>query len=208
MSKKKEEIVFKIITIGDSNVSKTSIVRRYLYNVFDPQNLATIGVAFSFKEVTLECGQIIKLRLVDTAGQEKFRSVTKSYYKNTDGVLFVFDYHNKETFENISEWIQNFEENHNGKENIPRFLLGNKSDLEHKVSEEEINKFLEQHKNKYRFEPTSALDNINIEKVFQELAEEVYKTYLSSVKNEQKKITINKYKNKKKSNCICSMDSG
>ena len=106
MSKKKEEIVFKIITIGDCNVGKTSIVRRYLYNVFDPQNLATIGVAFSFKEVTLECGQIIKLRLVDTAGQEKFKSVTKSYYKNTDGVLFVFDYNNKETFENISEYPQ------------------------------------------------------------------------------------------------------
>ena len=132
-NKKEEEIVFKIITIGDSNVGKTSIIRRYLYNVFESSNLATIGVAFSFKEVTLENGQIIKLRLVDTAGQEKFKSVTKSYYKNTDGVLFVFDYNNPLTFENISEWIQSFEENHNGKENIPRFLLGNKSDLEHNL---------------------------------------------------------------------------
>ena len=130
MSKKneKEEIVFKIITIGDPNVGKTSIIRRYIYNVFEPQNLATIGVAFSFKEVTLKNGQTVKLKLVDTAGQEKFKSVTKSYYKNTDGVLFVFDYSYEVTFEHISDWIKSFEENSN-KENIPRFLLGNKYDL-------------------------------------------------------------------------------
>ena len=209
-NKKEEEIVFKIITIGDSNVGKTSIIRRYLYNVFESSNLATIGVAFSFKEVTLENGQIIKLRLVDTAGQEKFKSVTKSYYKNTDGVLFVFDYNNPLTFENISEWIQSFEENHNGKENIPRFLLGNKSDLEHKVTDEMINNFLNQHKDKYKFESTSALENTNIDKIFQELAEEIYKIYLTSSKKEQKKITINKYKKEKsrRNNCICSMDSG
>ena len=209
MSKKKdkEEIVFNIITIGDSNVGKTSIIRRYIYNVFEPQNISTIGVAFSFKEITLENGKTIKLRLVDTAGQEKFKSVAKSYYKNSDGVLFVFDINNVESFENISEWIQCFEDNHTGKDNIPRFLIGNKSDLEHKVTEEEINKFLEKHNNKYKFVSTSALDNINIDKVFQDIAEEIYKIYLTTVNKGQSKIVIDKYKNDQGNrHCICNFN--
>ena len=207
MSKKKEkeEIVFKIITIGDTNVGKTSIIRRYLYNVFEPQNISTIGVSFSFKDVTLKNGTTVKLRLVDTAGQEKFKSVTKSYYKNTDGVLFVFDYNDKATFEHISDWIENFEDNNN-RGNIPRYLLGNKNDLEHKVTEDSINYFLNNHKDKYKFESTSASENINIDKVFQELAEDIYKIHLTSANKGQSKKTILKgEKNQKKRNCICDL---
>ena len=205
MSKKKEkeEIIFKIITRGDTNVGKTSIIRRFLYNVFEEESISTIGVSFSFKEVKLQNGQIIKLKLVDTAGQEKFKSVTKSYFKNTDGVLFVFDYNDEKSFENISEWIQIFEENKN-KDTISRFLIANKSDLEHRVSEDSINSFLNQHKDKYKFEKTSALENINIEKVFQELAEELYKIHLNTANKGQNKKIILKSNYQQKGNCICT----
>ena len=205
MSKKKEkeEIIFRIITIGDTNVGKTSIIRRFLYNVFEDESIGTIGVSFSFKEVKLQNGQIIKLKLVDTAGQEKFKSVTKSYFKNTDGVLFVFDYNDEKSFENISEWIQIFEENKN-KDTISRFLIANKSDLEHRVSEDSINSFLNQHKDKYKFEKTSALENINIEKVFQEIAEELYKIHLGTANKGQNAKIILKSNYQKKGNCICT----
>ena len=205
MSKKKEkeQIIFKIITIGDTNVGKTSIIRRFIYNVFEDESIGTIGVSFSFKEVILKNGQIIKLKIVDTAGQEKFKSVTKSYFKNTDGVLFVFDYNDEKSFEYISEWVQIFEENIN-KDTISRFLIANKSDLEQRVSEDSINNFLNQHKNKYKFEKTSALENINIEKVFQEIAEELYKIHLSTANKGQNTKIILKSNYQKKGNCICT----
>ena len=206
MSKNKVDIVFKIITIGDSNVGKTSIIRRYTYNIFEPESISTIGVSFSFKEVTLENGITVKLKLVDTAGQEKFKSVTKSYYKNTDGVLFVFAYDKKRTFEDISDWIQNFEDNNNTG-NIPRYLLGNKNDLENKVvTEDSINDFLNKHKGKYKFESTSASENTNIDKVFKELAEDMYKNYLTSAnKGQSQRQILKTNNNSKRNNCICTL---
>ena len=117
--KEQEELVFKVITIGDSSVGKTSIIRRYIYNVFDDNTMSTIGLTFCFKEVKLKNGKKVQLKLVDTAGQEKYNALTKSYFKNVDGVLFIFDFNNLESFQNIEKWINLFEENNNGK-GIPK----------------------------------------------------------------------------------------
>lgn len=209
---KEDLLTFKIITIGDSNVGKTSIIRRYIYNIFDENTMSTIGISFCFKEVTLKSGTKISLKLVDTAGEEKYRALTKSYFKNTEGVLFVFDYSNINSFENITNWIKIFEENHNGK-GIPKYLIGNKSDLRKKVSnpvdEKEIDKLLKQERFKdYKFESTSALENENIDKIFEELSETMYENYQKSPDKGQKNVLVKKYEKKKKKNgnCICHFD--
>ena len=85
-----ENIVFRIITLGNSGVGKTSILRRYAYEMFNEDIMTTIGVNLVFKEITLKNGKTIKLKLIDTAGQEKYKALTKSYYKNADGVFFCF----------------------------------------------------------------------------------------------------------------------
>ena len=190
---KEDEITFRIITIGDSGVGKTSIARRYIYNIFDQNTMSTIGISFCFKE--------IKLKLVDTAGQERFRSIVKAYYKNADGVLFVFDLHQLESFENIESWIKLFEENSNRK-GIPRYLIGNKSDLERKVDQKLIDDFIAKYN--YKFQECSALNNSNIDKIFQDISEIMYSKYLLMDKD-QKNIKIQEYveQNNKKSNCIC-----
>ena len=121
--------IFKVITIGDCGVGKTSIIRRYVLNNFE-DNLPTIGINFSFKNITLKNGKVVKLKLIDTAGQEKYKSLAKSYYKNVDGVWFVFAVNEKKTFDNIREWMTLFKENNNGKEGIPKYLIGNKDDLD------------------------------------------------------------------------------
>ena len=110
-----DEISFKIITIGDSGVGKTSIIRRYVYDAFNDNTISTIGVTFCYKDIEWKSGEKIKLKLIDTAGQEKFNALTKTYFKNVDGVLFVFDYNNPITFEDIENWISLFEENNSSK---------------------------------------------------------------------------------------------
>ena len=212
MSKEKNEIgkevkTFKVITIGDSNVGKTSIIRRYIYNVFDDKTMSTIGLSFSFKEIELKSGYKITLKIVDTAGQEKYRSLTKSYFKNSDGVLFVFDYGCKESFEHIQEWVQMFIDN-TSQDDIPKYLIGNKDDLKNKlVTSDMIEELI--NKTKFKFKSTSALrTDTNIDEIFNEIAEDMMEKYLSTGDKDQKLKLLKKYtKTKKKdNNCICKIN--
>ena len=203
----KEVKSFKVITIGDSNVGKTSIIRRYIYNVFDDKTMSTIGLSFSFKDVELKSGIKISLKLVDTAGQEKYRSLTKSYFKNSDGVLFVFDYGNKDSFEHIQEWVEMFKEN-TSQDDIPKYLIGNKDDIENKtVTSDMINEFIS--KTKFKFKSTSALrTDTNIDDIFNEIAEDIMENYLSNGDKEQKLKLLKKYTKPKNNSkgCLCKVN--
>ena len=172
---KENEISLKLITLGNSGVGKTSIIKRYVYNIFVIDNKSTIGINFAFKEITLKNGKKIKLKLIDTAGEEKYYSLSKSYYKNAEGVLFVFDLNQILSFQNISEWIKMYNEQNND-DKIPRYLIGNKCELECKVDEELINKFLVQNPN-YTYKKISAAQNKGIDELFMELAEKMAKNY-------------------------------
>ena len=198
---------FKVITLGDSNVGKTSIIRRYIYNVFDDKTMATIGLSFSFREVTLKSGIKITLKLVDTSGQEKYRSLTKSYFRKSDAVLFVFDYGSIDSFTHIQEWVQMFKDN-TSRDDIPIFLIGNKDDLENKVvTKSMINEFI--NKTKFKFRSTSALRaDTNINEIFDEIAEDIMEKFLSTGDKEEKIKLLKKYtKNSKNRSCICKINS-
>ena len=199
---------FKIITIGDSGVGKTSIIRRFVFNTFEQDNLSTIGVNFSFKDCTIKNGNKVKIKVIDTAGQEKYKSLSKSYFKNADGVLFVFAIDDLQSFQNIREWITLFNENNSGKEGIPKYLIANKDDLENesKVNKELIDQFLKENNNQYKFKSVSALKcDKRIEELFQEIAENLYNNY-----KDVKQSTIQLEKNnpnKKKMKCyLCDFN--
>ena len=208
MSKSKENAdTMRVITLGESGVGKTSIIRRYIHNIFDENNLSTIGLNFSFKEVKLKNGKSINIKLIDTAGQEKYKALAKSYFKNADAVLFVFAINDKHSFDNIKNWINLFNENHNGKEGIPMYLIGNKSDQEREVQKEVIDEFIIE--NKYKYFETSAKENIGIDELFQELSEDLYKILIETGgKKSQNTQTLNKFKGNKKnkSDCICALN--
>ena len=87
---KEDILIFKIIALGDSDVGKTSIINRYITGNFTGNVCSTIGSNFSIKELLVNKSQKIKLKLIDTCGQEKYRSLSKSYLRNTDGVFFLF----------------------------------------------------------------------------------------------------------------------
>ena len=88
MKKNNEEIIFKIITLGNAGVGKTSILCKYITNIFNKAQMPTLGLDFSYKIVTLKKWQKVKLKLFDTAGQERFSSFSKTYFRNTDCILF------------------------------------------------------------------------------------------------------------------------
>jgi len=201
----KNEIMFKIITLGDSGVGKTSIIRRYANNIFDESILSTVGVGFAFKEVELKNKKKVKLKLIDTAGQEKFKSLAKSYFKNVDGVLFVYSFEIPQSFENLKEWIKLFNTSHNGKTGVPMILVGNKSDLEEEEEVQKndklVNDFLEEFKD-FKFYRTSAKENILINDLFQELAEEIYSKEKEGGKKGHNVVKLKNF-DEKKNHCGC-----
>ena len=204
MSKKqKEEYEMKVITLGETDVGKTSIIKRYINNIFEENTFSTIGLNFNFKKVKLKNGKSINIKLIDTAGQEKYRAIIKSYFKNVDAVLFIFSLDNKDSFDKMIGWINLFNENRNGKEGIPRYFIGNKADKEKKVQKDEIDEFINQ--NNIKYYETSAKDNTGIDELFQDLSEDLYKILVETGGNNKSQNIkkIRNYKNKKqKSNCI------
>lgn len=126
--------------------------------------VSSIGVDFKAKDIIVN-NKKVKLQLWDTAGHERFRTITTSYYRGAHGIATVFDLTNRESFEHVERWLE--EINKYAKENVMRFLIGNKSDLvnERKVSYEEV-RALANKLNIYYVE-TSAKNNINISDFFQ-----------------------------------------
>ena len=205
---KSNEITFKLITLGNSGVGKTSIIKRYVYNIFETDNMATIGINFSFKELTLKNGKKVKLKLIDTAGEEKYQSLSKSYYKNAEGVLFVFDLSEIRSFNNISEWIKAYNE-YNNDDKIPRYLIGNKCELDSKVDDKLIDEFLKQNTN-YTYKKISAAQNIGVDELFLEIAEKMSKNYKVGKQQGKTLHLKEEFENNynRKSNCqICSLQN-
>ena len=201
--KKEPEDLMKVITLGESSVGKTSIIERYIHNSFEENSISTIGINFTFKQVNLKNGKNIYLKLIDTAGQEKYKALAKSYFKNADAVLFVFALDNQESFDNITNWFNLFNDIHNGKEGIPQFLIGNKADQKRIVQKEVIDEFLSN--NRYKYYETSAKENSGIDELFQELAEDLYKISLQTGGKNRTQINQKlSYPKKKKASCRCS----
>ena len=131
-------IDYKVVLIGNSGVGKTSLFKKITTGQFSEKNISTIGMDKKTLNLEIEVNQdnqIVKkevnVSLVDTAGEERFRSITKNYFKESDGILLLYDITNKETFKNVEGWIDSIHEslgNHNNSKYLI-FLIGNKTDL-------------------------------------------------------------------------------
>ena len=163
---------FKILTIGESGVGKTCILRRFVENKFLKNHLATIGIDFKTKTLNIN-NQEIKLKIWDTAGQERFRNITTQYYKGADGIVLIYDVTDDASYEKIRDWMEQILSN-TKREDIGLVLLGNKCDMEPRaVTEEQGNKMAEELKVSY-FE-TSALTGQGINEAFNELTRDIIK---------------------------------
>ena len=145
-STKEVEFVFKILLLGDSEVGKSCFLMRYSDNVFVENYITTIGLDYKLKNVKLDSGKTIKVQLWDTAGQDKYRTIAKNYFKGSHGILLLYDITKQSSFNNIREWIQDIREEVSPKAII--FLIGNKIDLadQRKISKEKGIELAEEYK--------------------------------------------------------------
>ena len=192
---------FKILTIGESGVGKTCILRRFVENKFLKNHLATIGIDFKTKTLNIN-NQEIKLKIWDTAGQERFRNITTQYYKGADGIVLIYDVTDDASYEKIRDWMEQILSN-TKREDIGLVLLGNKCDMEPRaVTEEQGNKMAEELKVSY-FE-TSALTGQGINEAFNELTRDIMKRKgVDNGGNENLELKNNISKKKKDGNGCC-----
>ena len=105
---------FKVTTLGDSGVGKSSIINYYTQGYFDPSVSSTIGAAFKTKRYNIDDRNTVTLELWDTAGQERFRSILPMYLRNADAIVLVFDVNNTLSLENLkTQWLPLIEDNKN-----------------------------------------------------------------------------------------------
>ena len=175
------EYIFKYIIIGDSGVGKSCILLQFAQNEFDHNKENTVGVEFGNKVVSVS-GTKVKLQIWDTAGQEQFKSITRSYYRAVSGALLVYDVTDAETFSNVKNWLEEARVNANPE--LVIMLCGNKIDkYDRQVSTEEGRKLAEE--NNIMFIECSAKERINIDEIFLNIA------MLIKMKIEDKRIDPN-----------------
>ena len=122
---KEPNLIFKILMIGDGASGKSSILYRYCDNTFYSNYISTIGVDFKIKNLEINNNNI-KLQIWDTAGQERFKAITTAYYRGVDGILLIYDVSNRQSFDNIKNWIKSIDLN--ASPDVFIILVGNKSD--------------------------------------------------------------------------------
>lgn len=132
----------------------------------------TIGVDFGSRMLDL-CGEKVKLQIWDTAGQESFRSIARSYYRDAAGALLVFDLTRRDTFGHLDRWLQ--EARQYSSQNLTITLVGNKADMTHKrvISNDEIQHFIKEHNLTYV--EVSAKTALSVDEAFISTAESIYR---------------------------------
>ena len=186
------ELVYKILLLGDSEVGKSCFLMRYSDNIFVENYITTIGLDYKLKYVQLDSGETIKVQLWDTAGQDRYRTIAKNYYKGSHGILLLYDITKENSFENKREWVQNIREEVYEKAII--FLIGNKIDKkdERKITTEQGQKLAAEYN--LPFFEASAKSGENVEEIFKNLYLKISEVYVDMQKEKGGKLNPNSKK--------------
>ena len=168
MDDKNQKLI--LFLLGNSAVGKTSFIKRYVNDISDDNYQPTIGIDFFSKMIKLETGEYLKLLFYDTAGQERYKSISMNLIKNTDGIFLMYDVTEQRSFEEINGWIGSIKEVKG--DNFPIILIGNKCELEKRViTKVEGEKFAKEQG--FSFIETSCKEGINIEESVQVLVSKI-----------------------------------
>ncbi|XP_040206806.1 ras-related protein Rab-32 isoform X1 [Rana temporaria] len=177
----RREYLFKVLVIGELGVGKTSIIKRYVHQLFSQHYRATIGVDFALKVINWDGKTLVRLQLWDIAGQERFGNMTRVYYKEAVGAFVVFDVTRVSTFEAITKWKSDLDSKvylpSGGP--IPAVLLANKCDQRKEnsmPSSSQLDNFCKENGFVSWYE-TSAKDNVNIDDAARCLVENILQNF-------------------------------
>ena len=204
----KDYLIFKIIIIGDSSVGKTSFLLRFCDGKFDADSITTIGIDHKVKFISRQ-EKRIQLQIWDTDGQERFRSLQKTLFKGSDGILLMYDISKYETFKHIKKWINDIKTNIGVPiEKIALIIIGNKSDLpddEKKVDQNDVENL--EKTTGFKIIEASAKNDHNVNESMIALVDKMLELGLGKIKKEDeeedegtKKLSL---KNTKKKNNCC-----
>jgi small GTP-binding protein len=198
MSESESELHFKILTIGESEVGKTCILRRFVENKFLKNHLSTIGIDFRTKTLKI-FGRNVKLKIWDTAGQERYHNITNQIYKGADGIILVYSVIDEDSFTKVKDWMEQIISNVS-KEEINLILLGNKCDMNERVISKEQGKEMADSLG-IKYYETSALEGTGINEAFEGLTKDIMQRKSIALNDKERSISLSSQKKKKKTCC-------
>ncbi|KAF2364824.1 Small GTP-binding protein domain [Trinorchestia longiramus] len=169
---------YKILVIGDVNVGKTCLVHRFCDERYYDTYISTVGIDFKQKIVNLD-GVPVRLQIWDTAGEERFRTLTTAYYRGAQGIVLMYDITNTDSFDHLSYWLRNIEEN--ASPEVAKILAANKCEVfpHHRLVEKERGERLADCYG-MQFYEVSCRSDINVQETFRSLARAVRDQRLAS----------------------------
>jgi len=203
MSAAEHDFFFKILLIGDSGVGKSCLLLRFADNSWTETHISTIGVDFKIKTLEID-GKTVKLQIWDTAGQERFRTITSSYYRGAQGIILVYDCTDRESFNNVKQWMGEIDRY--ACENVNKLLVANKCDLvdQRQVDTQTGKEFADAYE--IPFIETSAKTSFNVDKCFIQMATSIKNRVSNQTGKTAASGTIKdldkKQKKEKKGKCI------
>lgn len=190
---------FKIILVGNSSVGKTSLINRYMGFGFEENYPCTINADFKIKSLTMDEVTGAELTVWDTCGQEKYKALTRQYFKDAHGVILLYDVTNEESFKGLTSWLTEIRNNSN--KDVSIILVGNKIDLDdRKITKEVASEFAI--KNGLFYFETSSKDGINIDVPFDNVAKDIIKKIKENADNESNETVEQKLERIKERNII------
>lgn len=171
-----DEIVYKVIVVGDAGVGKTSLARRYCTGQFDQNYVFTLGVDFFAKSLLVKDNSI-RLMIYDTAGQERFDFIRGLYFEGAAGAVVAYDVTNKASFERVEYWLKQVQERCMG---VPLVLVATKVDLDDERVVPRGDGAALAKKLGMLFLESSSKTNFQVNDVFQLLAEQIWEIYEKS----------------------------
>ena len=207
-----QKLTYKMIILGDAAVGKTSLFKKLTTEQFDPKVISTIGIDKRTLSIVIntedEGEKDLDVYLFDTAGEERYRTISVSYFRDSKGLLMMYDITKNESFQNIEDWLKNIKESLGDNDDYLMILLGNKLDLvninkdEREVDTEEAKNFCE--KNNIFWGGECSVKDIAIEdlkNMFKSFIEEIYKKVGHNVVRRNSSVLMRSKTTKTKKKC-------